>query len=149
MPISTYPNYMDGPGKAGQLSNYQDYVADTEVAEEVIHYGHAVQLNATRTAVTNVKTGGSVIGVAMLREGHDFVEKKDDYKYEVGDPLAVVKRGRLFVVAGGDVLKGQAVKVDPTTQKFVADGTGAVDVKAVFKGPAVADQLVEIEIHLP
>lgn len=148
MPITSYPDYMNGPGKAGQLSNYQDYKADTEAAEEVIYYGRAVQLNAAGTAVTNVKTGGTVIGIAMLREGHDFTEKKDDQKYETGDPVAIVKQGLLFVVAGGDVIKGQAVKVDVATGKFSTDAAVAVP-SAVFKGNATAEQLVEIEIQLP
>lgn len=147
MPITSYPDYMNGPGKAGQLSNYQDYAADTYSTEEIIYYGRAVQLNATGTAVANVKTGGTVIGIAMLREGHDFIEKKDDQKYGVNDPIAVVKKGRLFVVAGGDVINGKAVKVDVATGKFTVDG--AIAVSAVFKGNAVADGLVEIEINLP
>lgn len=148
MPITNYPDYMPVAGKAGQLSNYQDSVADSYAAEEVIPYGAAVQLNATGTAITPIKTGGAVIGIARNQEGHDYVEKKDDQKWEIGDPTTVVKRGRIFVVAGGDVINGQAVKVDPTTQKFTSDGTVTVP-SAVFKMNASADQLVEIEINLP
>lgn len=148
MPITNYPDYMSVAGKAGQLSNYQDYVADTYASEEVIPYGAAVQLNAAGDAIKKVAAGGTVIGIALAREGHDYVEKKDDQKYEVGDPVAIVKRGRLFVIAGGDVVNGQAVKVDPTTQKFTSDGAVTVP-SAVFKMNASADQLVEIEINLP
>lgn len=148
MPITNYFDYMPVAGKAGQLSNYQGYEADTYAAEEVVRYGAAVQLNATGDAITTVKDGGKVIGVALAREGHDYIEKKDDQKYEVGDPVAVVKRGRIFVMAGGEVLNGQSVKVDPATQKFTNDGTVSV-ANAVFKMNASADQLVEIEINLP
>lgn len=150
MPITNYPQYMQPAGKAGQLANYQDYTADTFAPEETVPFGAAVQLNTTGTAITPIKTGGTVIGVALAQNIHDYVEKKDDQNYPVGEPAAIMKRGRIFVVAGGDVTNGQAVKVDPTAQKFVASGDGAIDVKnAVFKSNAVADQLVEIEINLP
>ncbi|MFL0584711.1 hypothetical protein ACH0B6_19255 [Solibacillus silvestris] len=148
MPITNYPDYMQPAGKAGQLANYQDYTADTFAPEETVPFGAAVQLNATGTAITPIKTGGTVIGVALAQNIHDYVEKKDDQNYPVGEPAAIMKRGRIFVVAGGDVIQGQAVTVDPATQKFTVDGSVAVK-NAVFKSNAVADQLVEIEINLP
>ncbi len=51
-------------------------------------------------------------------------------------------------MAGGDVINGQAVKVDPNIQKFTVDGDIAIN-GAVFKANATANQLVEIEINLP
>lgn len=150
MSITNYPDYMQPAGKPGQLANYQDYTADTFAVEEKVPFGAAVQLNATGTAITQIKAGGTVIGVALAQNIHDYVEKKDDQNYPVGEPAAIIKRGRIFVVAGGDVINGQAVKVDPAAQKFVSSGEGAIDVKnAVFKNNATADQLVEIEINLP
>ncbi|MED4455912.1 hypothetical protein [Metabacillus fastidiosus] len=150
MAITSYPQYMEPAGKAGQLASFQDYVADSYPVEEAVRYGAAVQLNATGTAITPIKTGGAVIGIALAQHIHDYVEKKDDQKYEVASPATIVKRGRIFVVAGGDIVNGKVVKVDPTTQKFVTDGVGAITVSsAVFKGNATADQLVEIEINLP
>ena len=148
MPITNYPDYMQPAGKAGQLANYQDYTADTFAPEEKVPFGAAVQLNTTGTAITPIKTGGTVIGVALAQNIHDYVEKKDDQNYPVGESAAIMKRGRIFVVAGGDVIQGQAVTVDPATQKFTVDGSVAVK-NAVFKSNAVADQLVEIEINLP
>lgn len=150
MPITNYPDYMQPAGKPGQLANYQDYTADTFAPEELVPFGVAVQLNAAGTAVTPIKAGGTVVGVALAQNIHDYVEKRDDQNYPVGEPAAIMKRGRIFVVAGGDVINGQGVSVDPATQKFVASGEGAIEVKnAVFKSNAVADQLVEIEINLP
>jgi len=150
MPITNYPDYMQPAGKAGQLSSYQDYTADTYAVEAKVPFGAAVQLNGTGTAIKPISTGGTVIGIALAQNIHDYVEKKDDQNYPVGEPAAIVKRGRIFVVAGGDVINGQAVKVDTTTQKFVASGASVIDVlNAVFKSNASADQLVEIEINLP
>ncbi|WP_332649681.1 structural cement protein Gp24 [Lysinibacillus sp. 54212] len=150
MPITNYPDYMSPAGKAGQLSSYQDYTADTYAVEATVPFGAAVQLNATGTAIKPIATSGTVIGIALAQNVHDYVEKKDDQNYPVGEPAAIVKRGRIFVVAGGDVINGQAVKVDPSTQKFVASGASVIDVKnAVFKSNAAANQLVEIEINLP
>lgn len=148
MPITNYPDYMQPAGKAGQLSSYQNYVADTYAVEAVVPFGAAVQLNATGTAIKPIATDGTVIGIALAQNIHDWVEKKDDQNYQVGEPAAIVKRGRIFVIAGGDVINGQAVKVDSATQKFTADGTVAIN-GAVFKSNATADQLVEIEINLP
>ena len=117
--------------------------------EELIHaYYRIWSLNETGDAITPIKTGGTVIGIALAQSIHDYVENKDDQKYEVAKPAAIVKRGRIFVVAGGDIINGKPVKVDPTTQKFTTDGTVAVN-GAVFKSNATADQLVEIEINLP
>ncbi|MBD7944719.1 hypothetical protein H9650_11390 [Psychrobacillus sp. Sa2BUA9] len=150
MPITNYPEYMLPAGKPGQLSNFQDYMADTYAVEAVVRFGGAVQLNTTGTAIKPIATGGAVIGIALAQNIHDYVEKKDDQNYPVGEPAAIVKRGRIFVIAGGDVVNGQAVKVDPVTQKFVATGAAVIDVSsAVFKSNASADQLVEIEINLP
>lgn len=150
MPITTYVDYMEPAGKAGQLANFQDYTADTYTPKEVVPYGAAVQLTADGLNITPVKTAGKVIGIALAQHIHDYAENKDDQKYEVLQPAAIVKRGRIFVRCGGDVINGQAVKVDPTTQKFVADGVGAVDIaNAVFKRNATDGQLVEIEINLP
>lgn len=150
MPITSYPDYMNPAGKAGQLASYQDYTADTYAVEAVVPFGAAVQLNASGTAIKPIATAGTVIGIALAQNIHDWVENKDDQNYPVGEPAAIVKRGRVFVVAGGDVIKGQAVQVDPATQKFVASGAAVIAVSsAVFKGNASADQLVEIEINLP
>ncbi len=148
MPITNYPDYMQPAGKAGQLSSYQDYTADTYAVEETVPFGAAVQLNAAGTAIKPIATGGTVIGIALAQNIHDYVEKKDDQNYPVGEPAAIVKRGRIFVVTGGDVINGQAVKVDTTTQKFTVDGSVAIN-GAVFKANATANQLVEIEINLP
>lgn len=150
MPITSYPDYMQPAGKAGQLSSYQDYLADTYAVEATVPFGAAVQLNATGTAIKPIAIGGTVIGIALAQNIHDWVEKKDDQNYPVGEPAAIVKRGRIFVVAGGDIINGQAVKVDPATQKFVASGDSVIDIaSAVFKSNATTDQLVEIEINLP
>lgn len=148
MSITSYPQYMQPAGKAGQLANYQDYAADTFATEAVVPFGAAVQLNATGTAIKPIAEGGAVIGIALAQNIHDYINKKDDQNYPMGVPAAIVKRGRIFVVAGGDIINGQPVKVDPATQKFTTDGSVAVT-GAVFKSNATADQLVEIEINLP
>lgn len=148
MPITSYGQYMNPAGKAGQLANYQDYTADSYTPSEVVRYGAAVQLTADGLNVTEIKTDGTVIGIALAQNIHDYVENKDDQKYEVNQPAAIVKRGRIFVKCGGDVVNGNTVTVDPTTQTFKADGTVKI-ANAVFKANASADQLVEIEINLP
>lgn len=150
MPITSYDKYMPIAGGPGKLANYQDYSADTYAATEVIPYGAAVQLTVDGTGITLLKTGGTPIGIALAQEIHDWVLKADDQKYLVNQPVAVVKRGNIFVTAGGDIITGNTVKVDTTTGKFVASGADVIAFpSAVFKAIATADQLVQIEINLP
>ncbi|MFF5994273.1 hypothetical protein AAGS61_05900 [Lysinibacillus sp. KU-BSD001] len=150
MPITEYGQYMSPAGGPGKLANYQEYAADTYAAKEVIPFGAAVQLSMDGKGVTPVKTGGTPIGIALSRGIHDYTTNADDQKYVVGQPVPVVKRGNIFVVAGGDVTNGAAVKVDPATSKFVATGETAVAFgSAVFRANATADALVQIEINLP
>lgn len=150
MAITNYGKYMSPAGGPGKLANYQEYAADTYAAKEDIPYGAAVQLSVDGKCVTQVKAGGTPIGVALSRGIHDYTTNADDQKYTVGQPVAVMKRGNVFVVAGGDVTNGAAVKVDPTTGKFVMTGDTAVTFSAsVFRAAASADNLVQIEINLP
>lgn len=150
MSITNYDKYMPVAGKAGQLANYQDYSADTYAAKEVVPYGAAVQLTTDGTGITPLKAGGTPIGIALAQEIHDWVLKADDQKYLVGQPVPIVKRGNIFVTAGGDIVTGNAVKVDPATGKFVATGETAIAFSsAVFKANASADNLVQVEINLP
>jgi len=146
--ITEYGQYMPIVGSPGQLANYQEYAADSYPAKEVIPFGAAVQLSADGTGIVPVKTGGSPIGIALSRGIHDYTTNADDQKYLVGQPVPVVKRGNIFVVAGGDVTNGSTVQVDTATGKFIASG-GIDFSRAVFRANAVADALVQIEINLP
>lgn len=148
MAITEYGQYMPLAGSPGQLANYQDYAADNYPAKEIIPFGTAVQLAADGKGVVPVKTDGNPIGIALSRGIHDYTTNADDQKYLVGQPVPVVKRGNIFVVAGGDVTNGMAVQVDVATGKFVARG-GSDFSRAVFRGNATADSLVQIEINLP
>lgn len=150
MAITSYQQYMQPAGKAGQLANYQGYTADTHIAKEVIPFGAAVQLTADGTGVTLLKVDGVPMGVALAQNIHDYINKADDQNYPVSSPAAIVKRGRIFVNAGGNVVNGDSVKVDITTGKFVATSETAIDFpKAVFKANSTTGNLVEIEINLP
>lgn len=88
MPITNYPDYMQPAGKAGQLSSYQDYTADTYAVEQTVPFGAAVQLNATGTAIKPIATGGAVVGIALAQNIHDWVEKKNDQNYPFEESLS-------------------------------------------------------------
>ncbi|QGG51446.1 hypothetical protein GDS87_10955 [Lysinibacillus pakistanensis] len=60
-----------------------------------------MQLSADGTGVIPVKTGGLPIGIALSHGIHDYTTNANDQKYLVGQPVPVVKRGNIFVVAGG------------------------------------------------
>jgi len=148
MAITEYGQYMPLAGSPGQLANYQEYAADSYPAKEIIPFGAAVLLSADGTGVVPVKTDGKPIGIALSRGIHDYTTNADDQRYLVGQPVPVVKRGNIFVVAGVDVTNGMAVQVDATSGKFVVSG-GIDFSRAVFRGNATADSLVQIEINLP
>lgn len=147
MTITEYGQYMPLAGSPGQLANYQEYAADSYPAKEIIPFGAAVQLSADGTGVVPVKTDGTPIGIALSRGIHDYTTNADDQKYLVGQPVPVVKRGNIFVTAGGDVTNGKAVQIN-SAGKFVTSG-GIDFSRAVFRGNATADSLVQIEINLP
>ena len=149
MPITDYSKYMSQLVSRA-ISKLSRHSADTYAAKEVIPFGAAVQLNANGTGITTLKAGGTPIGVALARDIHDYTTNADDQKYLVDQPVAVVKRGNIFVIAGGDVTNGAAVKVDPATGKFVATGETAIAFSsAVFRSHATENSLVQIEINLP
>ncbi|CAM4012352.1 hypothetical protein [Mesobacillus zeae] len=151
MAITDYGKYMPEAGGKGKLANYQDYQADTKAAAEAIPFGAALQLGTDKNTVTVVKTGGKPYGIALAQEIHEWVTKADDQKFLQYDPVPVVRKGTLWVEAGGDVISGDAAAVDPATNRFVATGfTGAIAFPSgTFKGNASAGQLVQVEINLP
>lgn len=154
MPITDYNNrYMEEASSPGKLANYQDYSADTKAAEEDIPYGAAVQLGTDGEGVTKVKASGSPYGIALAQEMHDWVNNADDQHYKKFKPVAVVRKGVIWVEAGEDVMTGEKANVSPTDGKFYASDTvtvGTIEVPTGrFKSKATAGNLVQLEINQP
>lgn len=153
MPITEYGKYMPEAQRAGALANYQDYSADTKAAEEVIPFGAAVQLGADGEGVVTVKAGGKPYGIAMAQEIHDWINDADDQHYKQYKPVAVARKGVIWVTAGEDVLTGEAVNVNPVNGRFYASDTataGTIPVPTgAFKTSAAAGALVQVEINQP
>jgi hypothetical protein len=151
--ITEYGKYMPEASRAGVLANYQDYSADTKAAEEVIPFGAAVQLGADGEGVATVKAAGKPYGIAIASEVHDWVNNADDQHYKQYKPVAVARKGVIWVNAGEDVLTGEAANVNPANGKFYASDTVTVGTisfpTATFKTKAAANSLVQVEINLP
>lgn len=151
MAITNYDKYMPEAGHAGKLANYQDYSADTKAAEEEIPFGAAVQLGDDGDGVTKVKKDGEPYGIALATEVHDWVRDADDQQYKKNIPVAVVRKGVIWVEAGEDVKAGEKVAVDPDDGKFYKEGADdAIEVPTGrFKTKAKKDNLVQLEINQP
>lgn len=153
MAITSYEKYMPEANGKGKLANYQDYSADTKAAGEVIPFGAPVQLGTDGETVVNVKAAGKPYGIALAQEIHDWVTGASDENYPKFDPVAVVRKGVIWVEAGEDVITGELANVNPTNGKFYASDTATTGTvsfpSATFKSKAVAGNLVQVEINLP
>lgn len=151
--IKEYGKYMPEASHAGKLANYQDYRADTKPASEQIPYGAALQLTADGEAVSTVKTGGKPVGIALASEVHDWINQADDQHYKQFNPVAVVRKGTIWVTVGEDVIAGEEANVNPENGLFYAADTGTLNTikfpTAVFKTKAKLGGLAQLEINLP
>ncbi|WP_419882781.1 structural cement protein Gp24 [Peribacillus sp. B-H-3] len=154
MAITDYEKYMPEANGKGKLANYQDYSADTKAAGEVIPFGAGVQLGPDGETVLTIKSSGNKpYGIALAQEVHDWVTKANDQSYPQFDPVAVIRKGVIWVEAGEDVITGEAANINPSNGKFYASDTATsgtiVFPTATFKSKAAAGSLVQVEINLP
>lgn len=153
MAITTYDKYMPEAGGKGKLANYQDYSADTKAAGAVIPFGAPLQLGPDGETVVPVASGGKPYGIALAQEVHDWVTNANDQNYPQYAPVAVVRKGVLWVEAGEDVITGELANVNPANGKFYASDTATAGTipfpTATFKSKAAAGGLVQVEINLP
>jgi hypothetical protein len=61
-------------------------------------------------------TTAAVTGVAVYEPNQEH--ESGDYSYPVNGQFPVMREGRLYVVAGGAILKGADVGYNPTTKKY-------------------------------
>ncbi|KZE64972.1 hypothetical protein AWM68_20890 [Fictibacillus phosphorivorans] len=153
MSITTYDKYMPEAGGPGKLANYQDYSADTKAAGELIPFGSPVQLDVTGEKVTPVKAAGAPYGIALAQEVHDWVTNANDLLYPLNAPVAVVRKGVIWVEVAEDVITGKTAKVNPANNKFYPGDTATAGTitfpSATFKSKASAGSLAQLEINLP
>lgn len=146
MTIPLPRKYMDPELGIGKLANYQSTQADTKVSTEKIPFGSPVE--ATENTV-KVLADGTFFGVAIAENyakeiTYDNVEKVGEYP--VNKPVAVLRKGSIWVKAVEDVKESE-----PATA--TADGfkkaTTAEETIGVFQSTAQADGLVMLQINLP
>ncbi|GKV70274.1 hypothetical protein NCCP2716_27720 [Sporosarcina sp. NCCP-2716] len=151
--ITQYDKYMPEASHAGKIANYQDYQADTKPASEKIPFGAALQLTADGESVSTVKTGGKPVGIALASEVHDWINNEDDQHYKQFNPVAVVRKGTIWVRVGEDVIAGEEANVNPEDGRFYAADTATVNTikfpTAVFKTKAKLGGLAQLQINLP
>jgi hypothetical protein len=153
MSITTYDKYMPEAGGPGKIANYQDYSADTKAAAEVVPFGSPVQLDVTGEKVTQIKAAGKPYGIAIAQEVHDWVTNANDQNYPLNAPVAVVRKGVIWVEVAEDVITGKSANVNPANNKFYPSDTATAGTiafpSATFKSKASAGSLAQVEINLP
>ena len=152
MSITDYNKYLPEAESKGKLATFQDYSAATKAAAEEIPYGVAVQLGTDEQV--NICNGSTPVGVALAQKIRDWVDPNaDDQKYKTNDPVAVVRKGVIWVKAVEDVTAGDSAKVDNVTGDFRPSDTATTESVAfpssAFKTSAVAGELAQLEINLP
>jgi len=152
MAITNYDKYLPVAQSKGKLATFQDYSAKTKAAAEVIPYGVAVQLGEDKETVI-VCNGGTPTGIALAQEIHDWVNDAKDKNYQTNMPVAVVRKGVVWIEVVEDVSIGDKANVDTTTGDFIPAGTETAESvefpSAVFKTNTIAGELAQLEINLP
>ncbi|WP_406944493.1 hypothetical protein ACJA3J_15075 [Halobacillus sp. SY10] len=153
MAITEYNKYMPEAQGKGKLANYQDYSAETKAAAEDIPYGVAVQLGTDRETVS-VFAGGSPVGIALAQEPNDWQDPNaNNQLYKAQMPVAIVRKGPIWVEVEEDVNIGDKAVADNSTGNFRPEGTATSNIvafpTAVFKTAALAGELAQLEINLP
>lgn len=97
------------PGKAGMVANMTDWDADTLIVETDagIGFGLAVgQGTDPKQAVIGAASAAAFRGISVRDV---TLESTDEDKYADGKNMAVLTRGDIWVVTGGDVTAGADV----------------------------------------
>ncbi|MGY4689338.1 structural cement protein Gp24 [Salibacterium sp. K-3] len=149
MPITDYQKYMDAAASKGKFATYQDSHAETKAAASAISYGMAVEMTGGGSQAQTFQ-GGTFLGVALAREYYDYTDPNAQKQYDANEPVAVVRKGVIWVEVDEDAAPGDTVYAASTTGNFKTSATDGVEVTgAAFKSTANAGELVQLELNLP
>jgi len=145
MPIPLPEKYMRPEGGIGKLANYQGTQADTLVAAEKIPYGAPIQATEGEARVYSDSFFGVAIADNVAKEiAYDGADKVGEYA--AFKPVAVLRKGSIWVKVTADVKQNEAAAATATGFKPVGEDETAV---GVFQTSAQANGLAVLQINLP
>lgn len=148
---------MPSVGIAGVLARGAPFsVIGSYVADGAIPFGSVVMLGTDPNRQVKAYSGSAApFGIAVYDQTKGFSRDANgnpvqNLQYLDGDPVAVLRKGTIFVVVAADVTAGKKAFVESDGGIVDEDaGTGTEIPGSVFRTSAVADGLAELEINLP
>jgi len=137
----------------GVLGEYPDTQADTKANTTggYLDFGVGVQLTSANENAVEVYDGtGTFYGITLAQKFGDT--DYDAVGYEDNMPVAVLRKGTVWVKVLEEVTAGEMVVADDTTGLFRPASTAETLIHAIngqFKTSAGADELALVEIILP
>lgn len=146
MSIPLPEKYMRPEGGIGKLANLQGTQADTLYADEEVPYGSPVAASEGKATVFDTDNFfGVAIADNFAKEiPYENGEKEGSYPY--GKPVAVLRKGSIWVKATEDVKQNEKAAVESGGFKKAATPDEAI---GVFQSTAQAGALVVLQINLP
>lgn len=144
-----YPKkYMQPELGLGKIANIQTTQADSKIAAATVGYGRGVEV--IEGEVQEFGTG-RFFGIAIAREFVDEIDfnatNEKIGQFQPGEPIAVLRKGSIWIEVANDVKEGEAAKV-VTGGKFDKAGTNDAGI-GVFQSTAQAGGLAILQINLP
>ncbi|MBN7763387.1 hypothetical protein JYP52_19775 [Nitratireductor aquibiodomus] len=156
MALMPAPKTKPVAGLPGQFQNMEEWNAFTafasDTATKAIGFGHPVSVNGQAgdgTATVKALADGEVFA-GITRENITTGNRDDQTVYADNDVIGVADEGVIFVLAGGDVTKGQPAFFNPADNKFYgASATGYLPLpNCEFDQGGAADQAVPLRLRI-
>ncbi len=156
MALMPAPKTKPVAGLPGQFQNMEEWNAFTafasDTATKAIGFGHPVSIagqSGEGTAIVKALATGEVFA-GITRENITTGNRDDQTVYADNDVIGVADEGVIFVLAGGDVTKGQKAFFNPADNKFYgASATGYLPLpNCEFDQGGAADQAVPLRLRI-
>lgn len=156
MALMPAPKTKPVAGLPGQFQNMEEWNAFTafasDTATKAIGFGHPVSIagqSGEGTATVKALATGEVFA-GITRENITTGNRDDQTVYADNDVIGVADEGVIFVLAGGDVTKGQKAFFNPSDNKFYgASATGYLPLpNCEFDQGGAADQAVPLRLRI-
>jgi hypothetical protein len=125
------------------------------IADGNIPFGSVVMLGTDPNRQVKAYAGSAApFGIAVADFTKGFTRDANGnpvqvLQYNDGDPVAILRKGTIFVVVAGNVTAGKAAKVTTTGGIVDETGSGTAIPGSVFRTSASAGNIAELEINLP
>lgn len=131
------------PAFEGMVADMSNAVIVSKTAEAAIGFGKAVARGTDSNTARVVETGDTaILGISVRSQATDAESANE---YPINDTAAVMRKGPIWVKAGGTVAEGDPVGVVVATGAFVT-GSGVTIAGATYETAGAANDLVRVHI---